>query len=122
MPKPGPSSPSATLGWILLALLALCALWWLLPSFLPEWFESFPAPKGLDNATALVIDNVVGWMKREWVGFFDVFTFILRSILNVIEKATVSTPWPLTSALIVILAWRLSAARAAIFTGACLAY
>lgn len=79
-------------------------------------------PPGLDNAAALAIDNAVTWMKQKWVGFFDVFTLILRTILNVIERAMVATPWPLTAAIAILTAWRLSGRRAAVFTSACLAY
>ena len=69
-----------------------------------------------------MIDDAVGWMKKQWVDFFDVFTLILRTILTVIERALVSTPWPLTSAFALLTAWRLSGPRAAIFTAVCLAY
>lgn len=103
-------------------VLGLAVAWWLLTPALPEWLTSFPAPKGLDNAAALVIDNAVAWMKQKWVGFFDVFTLILRTILNVTEKAMIETPWPLTVAVSVLTAWRLSGLQAAIFTSACLAY
>lgn len=111
--------------WLPIAMLALVllgAVFWLVPLALPAWLTNFPAPEGVDNAVALAIDKAVGWMKREWTGFFDVFTFILRSILNVIEQAMVSTPWPITSGLALLLAWHLSGWRSALFTAACLAY
>jgi glycine betaine/proline transport system permease protein len=106
----------------MLGLTGLGAGWWLLGPSLPEWLTSFPAPKGLDNTAAVAIDNAVTWMKQKWTGFFDVFTLILRTILNIIEKAMVATPWPLTAAVAVLTAWRLSGRRAAVFTSACLAY
>jgi glycine betaine/proline transport system permease protein len=107
---------------IMATVLGLAVAWWLFAPALPEWLTSFPAPKGLDNTAALVIDNTVAWMKQKWVGFFDVFTLILRTILNVAEKAMIETPWPLTVAVSVLTAWRLSGPQAAIFTSACLAY
>ena len=112
-------------GWLPIAVTIFVLLgvaYWLAPVELPGWLARFPAPAGVDNTVALVIDNAVAWMKREWTSFFDVFTFILRGILNVIEQAMVSTPWPITSGLALLLAWRLSGPRAAVFTAACLAY
>lgn len=108
--------------WAMVALLLAAALWWTTSLPLPPWLSGFPVPENLANGAAAIIDAAVGWMKREWVGFFDVFTFILRAILNIVEAAMVATPWPLTAGLAVLLAWRLSGRAAAIFTGACLAY
>jgi ABC-type proline/glycine betaine transport system permease subunit len=122
MRKADPGKLSTHFSWLMALVLAMAAAWWLLAPALPEWFTSFPAPPGLDNAAALAIDNAVTWMKQKWVGFFDVFTLILRTILNVIERAMVATPWPLTAAIAILTAWRLSGRRAAVFTSACLAY
>jgi glycine betaine/proline transport system permease protein len=122
MRKADPGKLSTHFSWLMALVLAMAAAWWLLAPALPEWFTSFPAPLGLDNAAALAIDNAVTWMKQKWVGFFDVFTLILRTILNVIERAMVATPWPLTAAIAILTAWRLSSRRAAVFTSACLAY
>lgn len=83
---------------------------------------AFPAPNGLDNATAHVIDVTVDWMKKSWVAFFDVLTVGLRSILNFIEALFVVTPWPVVALASVLLAWRLSGPRAMIFAGVGLAY
>jgi glycine betaine/proline transport system permease protein len=96
--------------------------WWILPDFTAEWLNVFPAPQGLDNAAAKIIDDAVSWMKSQWVAFFDAFTFVLRSILNIIELAFVRTPWPVTGALLTAAAAHLSGARASVFTAACLAY
>jgi glycine betaine/proline transport system permease protein len=103
-------------------LLMAAAIWWTTSIELPPWLSSFPVPQGLDTGAAGIIDAAVGWMKREWVGFFDVFTFVLRTMLNILETAMVATPWPLTAGLAVLLAWNLSGSNAAIFTAACLAY
>jgi glycine betaine/proline transport system permease protein len=103
-------------------VLLLSALWWILPLSTPAWLGSFPAPDGLDDRSAQGIDRGVGWMKREWVGFFDVFTLWLRRFLNLIEAYLVATPWPLTGALLIAASAVISGARAAIFMAACLAY
>lgn len=103
-------------------LAALAGTWWLAQPMLPSWLTSFPAPDGLDNATAQLIDAAVKWMKTRWVDFFDAFTLGLRVTLNVIEQAMVRTPWPLIAGMALLIAWRLSGPRAAVFTAACLAY
>jgi glycine betaine/proline transport system permease protein len=83
---------------------------------------SFPAPEGLDTATAQAIDVAVTWMKRSWVAFFDVLTAGLRATLEFIETMFVTTPWPVVALASVLIAWRLSGRRAMIFAAAGLAY
>lgn len=83
---------------------------------------AFPAPDGLDNATAHVIDVAVEWAKDSWVAFFDSLTAGLRAILNFIEALFIATPWPVVALASVLLAWRLSGSRAMIFAAAGLAY
>lgn len=83
---------------------------------------AFPAPEGLDNSAAGIIDVSVTWMKRSWVAFFDVLTAGLRETLTFIELVFVATPWPVVALASVLLAWRLSGQRAMIFAAAGLAY
>ncbi len=83
---------------------------------------AFPAPDGLDNAAAQVIDVSVSWMKKSWVAFFDVLTAGLRATLEFIEMMFVETPWPVVALASVLMAWRLSGRRAMIFAAAGLAY
>ncbi len=83
---------------------------------------AFPAPEGLDNAAAQVIDVSVSWMKKSWVFFFDKLTVGLRETLSFIETMFVATPWPVVALAAVLLAWRLSGQRAMIFAAAGLAY
>jgi glycine betaine/proline transport system permease protein len=87
-----------------------------------SFLAAFPAPSGLDTLTALMIDNIVDWMKRSWVDFFDALTAMLRACLNFIETVFVETPWPVVSLAALLTAWRLSGVRSMIFTAACLAY
>lgn len=82
----------------------------------------FPAPAGLDTASAKLFDDAVTWMKRNWVDFFDGVTAILRTCLNFIETMFVGTPWPVVALVALLAALRLSGWRAMIFTAACLAY
>lgn len=84
--------------------------------------ERFPAPKGLDAATAQIFDNVVNWMKTNWSGFFDVLTKMLRSTLGFIDTLFVGTPWPVVALVALLMAFHLSGRRATIFTAVALAY
>jgi len=87
-----------------------------------DYLVKFPAPRGWDNATALVFDNAVTWMKRNWVGFFDSLTVGLRYTLTFIETIFVGTPWPVVALVFLLAALWLSGWRALLFTAACLLY
>ena len=87
-----------------------------------DFLVKFPAPRGWDNATALVIDNAVTWMKLNWVDFFDGLTAGLRSTLTFLETVFVGTPWPVVALVFLLGALWLSGRRAMLFTAACLLY
>lgn len=82
----------------------------------------FPAPRGLDVATAQVFDDAVTWMKRNWVDFFDGMTAVLRAILMFTEAVFVTTPWPVVALVFMLAALWLSGWRAMLFAAGCLAY
>lgn len=87
-----------------------------------DFLVAFPAPSGLDTTSAQLFDNIVSWMKRNWIEFFDGVTAILRACLNFIETMFVGTPWPVVALVALLAALRLSGWRSMIFTAACLAY
>ncbi len=87
-----------------------------------DYLVKFPAPRGWDNAAALIFDNAVTWMKRNWVDFFDGLTVGLRVTLAFIETIFVSTPWPVVALVFLLAALWLSGWRALLFTAACLLY
>jgi glycine betaine/proline transport system permease protein len=121
---PGHLPPAVTLTVALtIMLFAYClTLYRFLAAEPVESIASFPAPQGLDTATAQAIDVAVTWMKRSWVAFFDVLTAGLRATLEFIETMFVTTPWPVVALASVLIAWRLSGRRAMIFAAAGLAY
>lgn len=87
-----------------------------------RFLVGFPAPEGLSTFAAMLIDTGVDWMKENWVGFFDLLTAGLRSLLGGIEAAFTMTPWPVLFLLAIACAWAISGGRAAAFTAASLAY
>ncbi|MFT5259358.1 MAG: glycine betaine/proline transport system permease protein [Saprospiraceae bacterium] len=58
--------------------------------------------------------------KGEW--FFDMITYGIRTILDALEVAFVETPWIVIASFIMLLTWLAAGTRAAIWSGAFLAY
>jgi glycine betaine/proline transport system permease protein len=121
---PGHFAPTTalTIGLAILVFVYALTLYRFLAAEPVDGIAAFPAPDGLDTATAQVIDVAVTWMKKSWVAFFDVLTAGLRATLGFIEAVFVATPWPVVALASVLLAWRLSGYRAMIFAAAGLAY
>lgn len=59
-------------------------------------------------------------LQGEW--FFDIITFGIRTVLDGLEVLFVTTPWIVTSSFIILLTGLSAGPRAAIFSGAFLAY
>ena len=98
-----------------------CSLKFGFPDQVPA-LQTFPAdPK----VQASVSDGIKAWMadaalSSEW--FFDSLTFAIRSVLDTLETVFVETPWPVMGGFILLLTGLSAGWRAAIFTGAGLAY
>ena len=122
--SPGQFAPTSalTIGLAILVFVYALTLYRFLAAEPADGIAAFPAPDGLDTATAQVIDVAVTWMKKSWVAFFDVLTAGLRATLGFIEAMFVATPWPVVALASVLMAWRLSGHRAMIFAAAGLAY
>jgi glycine betaine/proline transport system permease protein len=89
---------------------------------IPAELAAFPAAKGFARATANGISALFDWMTVEFEAFFDAVTAFIRLVLNHIDLIFVTTPWPVTGFLILLIAWRLAGWRVALFTLASLAY
>ena len=89
---------------------------------IPAELAAFPAAKGFAKATANGISALFDWMTIRFEAFFDAVTAIIRLVLNHIDLIFVTTPWPVTGLLILLIAWRLAGWRVALFTLASLAY
>jgi glycine betaine/proline transport system permease protein len=89
---------------------------------IPAELAAFPAAKGFAKGTANGISALFDWMTIEFEAFFDAVTAFIRVVLNHIDLIFVTTPWPVTGFLVLLIAWRLAGWRVALFTLASLAY
>ena len=88
----------------------------------PQLLEKFPTTRAIKLETARAMDNIVDWMVIHLETFFDSITMGIRTILNFLELIFVTTPWPVTFLVIVLLAWRASGPKVALFSGVSLLY
>ncbi|SHG63213.1 ABC transporter permease [Cognatishimia maritima] len=98
-----------------------CSLKFGFPEAVPA-LQGFPADQSIQ---ASVADSIKAWITRasiqsEW--FFDGLVFCIRSVLDTLETIFVETPWPVMCGFILLLTGLSAGLRAAIFTGAGLAY
>ena len=98
-----------------------CSLKFGFPDQVPA-LQTFPADP---QVQASVADGIKAWMadaavSSEW--FFDSLTFFIRTVLDALETVFVETPWPVMGGFILLLTGLSAGWRAAIFTGAGLAY
>ena len=91
-------------------------------SEVPQLLEKFPTTRAIKLETARVMDHIVDWMIINLEAFFDAITIGIRTVLNFLELIFVTTPWPVTFLVIVLLAWRASGPKAALFSGVSLLY
>jgi glycine betaine/proline transport system permease protein len=91
-------------------------------SEVPPELAAFPAAKGFARATANGISALFDWMTIRFEAFFDAVTAVIRLVLNHIDFVFVTTPWPVTGFVILLIAWRLAGWRVGLFTLASLAY
>ncbi len=88
----------------------------------PPLLEKFPTTRAIKLETARAMDNIVDWMIIHLETFFDSITIGIRTVLNFLELIFVTTPWPVTFLVIVLLAWRASGPKVALFSGVSLLY
>jgi glycine betaine/proline transport system permease protein len=90
-------------------------------SFTYVWASTFPATGELGSAISRVADAVTTWAQTNLSivtgGFKDVVT---RVVLDSVEALLVQSPWWLTTAAVLTLAWLLGGLRAAITAAICL--
>ncbi|WP_146346748.1 ABC transporter permease [Phaeobacter marinintestinus] len=68
------------------------------------------------------VEDFIAWCVRNSEAFFDGLTFGIRTLLDALEVILVQTPWIVIASLIVLLTWLTAGIRAAIYSGAFLAY
>jgi glycine betaine/proline transport system permease protein len=86
------------------------------------FLAAFPAATSFARLTARRISGLFDWITIEYEAFFDAITAVIRTVLNQIDMVLVTSPWPVTGLLILLLAWRLAGWRVTLFTFVSLAY
>ncbi|MEL6297157.1 MAG: proline/glycine betaine ABC transporter permease [Pseudomonadota bacterium] len=76
----------------------------------------------LNTFTAETIDQSITYAKVFYGWFFDGITYWLRVMLNAIEAVFVGTPWPVTAAVFMLIAYAAAGPRIAAFVAASLIY
>src|SRR5262245_60013459 len=82
----------------------------------------FPAATSFSRLIAKGISDLFDWMTVEFEAFFDAITAVIRTVLNHIDWILVTTPWPVTGLIVLLIAWRLAGWRVTLFAFASLAY
>ncbi|MET1412099.1 ABC transporter permease subunit [Roseibium sp. HPY-6] len=98
-----------------------CSLKFGFPDQVPS-LQTFPSDPQVQSSVA---EAIKAWMasaaiSSEW--FFDSLVFGIRTVLDALETIFVETPWPVMGGFIILLTGLSAGWRAAIFTGAGLAY
>ena len=87
-----------------------------------EFLNVFPTERSYQVDLAREIKVWFGELAIRGEHVFDFVTFGLRSVLNALEVLFVGTPWIVIMGIVILLAWRTTGARMAIFALAALAY
>lgn len=79
-------------------------------------------PVNLNTYVAQSIDDGISYLTVFYGFLFDGITNVLRGMLSAITSVFVGTPWPITMAVLLFVAYRAAGPRTAIFVAASLAY
>lgn len=120
--KNGFSYLNLLLGMAMLAMMLPLMLYRFTATKPVEWLKEFPANKEVFNSASNWLDQVFDAIALHGAGFFDGITYAIRILLDGLEVVLVDTPWPVTTLVILFMAWRLAGPRVAIFTIAALSY
>ena len=87
-----------------------------------ELLATFPTDRSYQADLARVIKEGFGVLAIRGEHLFDIVTYGLRAVLNALEVFFVGTPWIVIVGVVILLAWRTTGARMAIFAVGALAY
>ena len=118
----GISRISLVVGTVLLAFVYPLVCYRFVSADPVGFVESFPTTKAIPHAVGKGIDHAVDWMILHFEEFFTVITNVVRTILKFLELVFVGTPWPVTTLLLLLVAWRVAGWKVTLFTAAALAY
>ena len=88
----------------------------------PAWLVAAPVNRDWQSIVAGMLDRALDTLSKSGDAVFTAITDVINAVLNAAAYGLTTTPWPVSMAVIVILAWQLAGSRVAIFTTAALAY
>ncbi|MDB5552952.1 MAG: opuAB [Rhizobium sp.] len=88
----------------------------------PDWLIAAPVNRDWQANVAGMLDRALEALSKSGDAVFTAITGLINSVLDGVAYGLTTTPWPVSMAVIVILAWQLAGVRVAIFTTAALAY
>ncbi|WP_210242631.1 ABC transporter permease subunit [Mesorhizobium sp. B2-4-17] len=86
------------------------------------WLTVAPSNHDWQAALSSGLDGLMAAISHSGEGVFGVVTGAISLVLDGLAYALTGMPWPVTMAIILVLAWQLAGPRVAIFTAAALAY
>jgi len=86
------------------------------------WIVAAPSNRDWQVSLSSALDGLMEAISHTGEGFFGAITGGISLVLDGLSYALTGMPWPVTMAVILILAWQLAGPRVTIFTAAALAY
>ena len=84
--------------------------------------SEFPTHRDIRLTTIEWVENFFNFAVSNGEFVFDAITYVIRLLLDALEQIFVGTPWMVIASFIVLLTWLSAGPRAAIYSGAFLAY
>ena len=88
----------------------------------PSWLAAAPVNRDWQSSVASLLDRLLDGLSKSGDAVFTAITGVINTALDAAAYGLAMTPWPVSMAVIVVLAWQLAGMRVAIFTTAALAY
>src|SRR5690606_34976144 len=88
----------------------------------PAWLVAAPVNRDWQSIVAGMLDRALDTLSKSGDAVFTAITDVINAVLNAAGYGLTTTPWPVSMAVIVILAWQLAGIRVAVFTTAALVY
>ena len=87
-----------------------------------NFLNGFPTDPDISKESIVYVEAFFRFCVINGQAFFESITFIIRVVLDTLETVFVGTPWIVVASLLVLLTTLTAGPRAAIYTGAFLAY
>jgi glycine betaine/proline transport system permease protein len=120
-------SAGMTTKHIILAVIFICiilvttVIQYSFPGMLP-WLLDFPTERAIRLTSIQWVEDFFAFAVQNGEALFDAITYAIRTVLDALEVGLTQTPWMVISSFIILLTWLSAGLRAAIFSGAFLAY